>query len=134
MTDRPVILVVDDDPLVCRTLERALVHLGYLARPATEVSGAFAVLAGGRVDAVLLDVRLPGARGDALALAILRQYPALRGRLVLMSGHIDLDLDGWPDELRAAPFLAKPFPIDQLAITLAEVLVPRPQERRGNGH
>jgi signal transduction histidine kinase/DNA-binding response OmpR family regulator len=59
----PQILVIDDDPLVGRTLVDLLGQHGYSAARAESAEQGLELLGAGGVDLVLLDVRLPGMSG-----------------------------------------------------------------------
>ncbi len=74
------------------------------------------------MDAVVVDLNLPSTRGDALALALIRRWPYLRGRIMLMSGDIWSQVDNWPDELKECPLLAKPFSLESLSQSLHALL------------
>lgn len=113
----PRILVVDDEPLLRRTLERVLRSLQYEVDAVGEPQLVYELLAPGGYDLVLVDVHLPQISGAALSLALIRRWPALDGRIVLMTGDPGVR-DEWPDELRRCPLLAKPFTIAALAETL----------------
>lgn len=123
------ILVIDDEPAVARTLERALARLGYAVRCAADPAGALACAREGAVDAVLLDVHLADSTGDAVYFALVRERPALRGRIALMSGDLDAARERWPDEIRGCPALAKPFDLASLGTLLAELLPPPAQRQ-----
>ncbi|MEO8090240.1 MAG: response regulator [Gemmatimonadales bacterium] len=131
------ILVVDDEPSLRRTLERALTNFGYQVVAVADPHSAYLMLDESRFDLVLLDLRLPQMAGDTFFLAITRRWPRLVGRVVLMSGdspsaHLD-----WPAELVACPILAKPFTLDSLVQLVETVLAQvssRSDLREGNGH
>ena len=57
------LLVVDDDPALRRGLGRALGLSGFVVETAADGEGALVVLGGGGVDAVVLDVSMPGLSG-----------------------------------------------------------------------
>ena len=57
------ILLVDDDPLVGKTLVDLLSLHGYAATRAESAEKGLELLAGGGIDLVLLDLRLPGMSG-----------------------------------------------------------------------
>jgi CheY-like chemotaxis protein len=86
MTDsRPVILVVDDEPEVLKTIERLLERLvpecGVIAVGGAD--SALALLVAHSVRVALIDYRMPGMDGLALAAAIRIQAPAVQ--LILIS-------------------------------------------------
>lgn len=128
------LLVVDDEPAVRRILERLLKHFGYEVVLASDADSAYALLAEGSIDGVILDLQMPLLPGPELYIAIARRWPELRRRVVLMSGELHPVRDRWPDDLRACPLLAKPFTLDVLRRALDETLVEdRPVPRRSNG-
>jgi len=64
----PTVLLVDDQPTILRTLTRFLEAKGFTVEIATSVGEAIPVLEARAVDAVVLDMRLPGESGlDLLA-------------------------------------------------------------------
>lgn len=69
------ILYVDDDPILARLVERALGRLGYAVVHAEDVARGRAVLAGGGVDAVVLDHFLKAGTG----LSFLREIAGTPG-------------------------------------------------------
>jgi DNA-binding NtrC family response regulator len=126
------VLILDDEPALRRALERALVAFGYEVASSGDPSSAYVLLSETTFDALLLDLRLPHTLGDAFYFAVVRQWPHLRGRVILMSGDPWTGTADWPQELRDCPMLAKPFTLDVLARTLAAVLEPE-GHRRTNG-
>ena len=133
------ILLVDDEATLRRTLERALSSFGYEVFTAADAHTAYALLGETPVDLVLLDLRMPQMAGDALYLAIVRRWPEMRGRVILMSGDPWSHQETWPADLQACPILSKPFTLDVLARTVAGVLAQAaaadrlPNKRQGNG-
>jgi hypothetical protein len=74
--------------------------------------------------------------GDTFFLAIVRRWPRLLGRVILMSGDPQPHSD-WPAELVACPILSKPFTLDSLVKLVEMVLAQaetRADLREGNGH
>jgi DNA-binding NtrC family response regulator len=132
----PRVLVVDDEPQIRSALERALQRNGYEAITVASGESAYAVLADLSVDAILVDLILPQLSGSALALALIRRWPNLRGRLVFMSGDPGLAVAEWPEELQGCPVLVKPFQLDELMDTVASVMEQHrhpPLEASGGG-
>ena len=116
------VLIIDDEPGVRRTLERALRGNHYEVVSAGDPNSAYQVLKETSFDVVLLDLRLPQISGDAFFLAIVRQWPRLVGRVILMSGDMHDPQPGWPPELTHCPVLHKPFSLDVLVRTVGQVL------------
>jgi DNA-binding NtrC family response regulator len=131
------ILVIDDEPALRRTLERALTSLGYEVSSVADPDSAYQILAESNFDLVLLDLRLPQMAGDTLYLAIVRHWPRLLGRVILMSGDIHGPARDWPAELVHCPILHKPFSLDTLGRIVSRVLAaaePSVDFLEGNGN
>lgn len=132
---RPRVLVVDDEPGLRRTLERAL-RSHYEVVSVGDPNSAYQMLGESTFDLVLLDLRLPQMAGDTFFLAIVRRWPRLAGRVILMSGDPLPPQPDWPVELAGCPVLHKPFSLDTLLTTVGQVLSylePDSDIREGNG-
>jgi DNA-binding response OmpR family regulator len=131
------ILIVDDEPGLRRTLERALTSQHYDVVAVADPNSAYQMLSETTFDLVLLDLRLPQIGGDTLYLAIVRQWPRLRDRVILMSGDPWSEQVDWPKELLSCTILAKPFSLETLKKTVSAVLVAAKTQNdllEGNGH
>jgi two-component system, NtrC family, response regulator GlrR len=133
----PRILVVDDEAVLRRTFERALRPRGFEVTAVGDPHLAYELLESVEHDLVLLDIHLPGLEGDALYLTMVRRWPALASRVVLMTGDpAALDRD-WPAELRRRPVLLKPFGLDALYDAVVEALAQaeaqEPKRKRNGG-
>ena len=71
---------------------------------------------------MLLDLHLPQMSGDTFFLALVRRWPRLADRIVLMTGDTFAETDHWPRELRACPLLLKPFTLEMLRAPLVATL------------
>ena len=135
MTTR--ILVVDDEPALRRTLERALRSTEVEVVSVADPHSAYQILGESTFDLVLLDLRLPQMAGDTLFLAIVRRWPRMLGRVILMSGDLLPRQPDWPVELVGCPVLHKPFSLDTLLKTVGTVLAsvePQSHLLEGNGN
>jgi two-component system response regulator AlgR len=115
------VLVVDDEPLA-RSRLRTL--LGDCRTPSASVGGeaanatqAMEMLRRQPFDAVLLDIRMPGADGLALAQALrmLEQPPAV----IFVTAHAEHAVEAF--ELEAADYLTKPVRLERLQMALQKV-------------
>jgi two-component system, NarL family, capsular synthesis sensor histidine kinase RcsC len=134
MTTR--ILVVDDEPALRRTLERAFRNLKFEAVSVGDPHLAYELLDAADYDLVLLDINLPQMTGDTLAIALLRRWPRLAGRILLMTGDPWALRANWPEELRQCPLLVKPFTLDALesaVLSMLTALAPQAQRKRNGG-
>jgi DNA-binding response OmpR family regulator len=71
------VLIVEDDPLIGLSLQRALEASGYTARWVPDGAVALAAVRAGAPDLVLLDLGLPDTDGVDLARALVTLHPAL---------------------------------------------------------
>lgn len=133
----PRILIVDDEPALRRTLERALSGHRYEVVSVADPHSAYQMLDESIFDLVLLDLRLPQMAGDTFFLAIVRRWPRLLGRVILMSGDPLSQQPDWPAELAGCPVLPKPFSLATLIKTVGAVLAavePKSDLLKGNGN
>ena len=96
---------------------------------------AYEMLDSADYDLVMLDIHMPQMTGDTLAIALLRRWPQLVGRVLLMTGDPWARRADWPAELHECPLLLKPFTLDALGSAVRSALLaqaPKPQ-RKGNG-
>lgn len=121
---RPVVLLVDDEPLVRRAFARAIERAGAVVVEAGDGEEALRRLEatgeGDGVRLVVTDYRMPGLGGEAL----LERLLALPGRppiLLLSGGLAGSDADA-PAAMRVEARLQKPVSLEQLVTTVRELL------------
>jgi DNA-binding response OmpR family regulator len=119
---RPVVLVVDDEPMVRDVLEQYLTREGFEVLTASNGAEALALCRSqpGRVALALLDLRLPGLDGAETMAALRAVDPGVR--CCLMGGFVEDDESVRLLTLGAAEVLVKPFRFDELAGTLRGLL------------
>lgn len=117
------VLLVEDDPLVLLGAEQALSLAGMTVLTATNAEAALQCLATTQPDAVVSDIRLPGADGFEL----LRQVRALDSEVpvILMTGHGDIRMAVDAMHIGAYDFLEKPFSSDRLTEVVRRALEKR---------
>lgn len=102
------ILVVDDDPVICRVLSMALQHGGYTSvETARDAECAQAVLRRGGLGVVITDIRLPGTDGLSLMQWALANYPG--PEWIVLSGRATFDDAVKAVRLGAFDFISKPI-------------------------
>ncbi|CAN5234969.1 response regulator [soil metagenome] len=106
------ILVVDDEPYICRTLERFLVRLGHEVSTAGSVPDAIEQLMQAPFDLVLTDLRLPGPSGLDLLIEVRSRSPGTR--MILMSANADLPSAALGIERGIDQLVLKPFDLQEL--------------------
>ena len=117
------ILLVDDSPLVHEFARVALESVaGWELTCVLSGEEALEHAAGEPLDAVLVDVEMPGMDGPA-TVAALSDAPATRGvPKVFLTGHDDPAMHARLSGLGVAGILAKPFDIAGLGDELARML------------
>lgn len=125
MAARLSVLIVDDEPLA-RLRLRTL--LGAVTQPALLIAGeagsaeqAMAIVRREPPDLLLLDVRMPGRGGLALA-AALHELPR-RPAVVFVSAHGDHALEAF--DVEAVDYLTKPVRLERLQAALERVAARR---------
>ena len=129
------VLVIDDNPIIQRTMYFALRDKGYAVQMCGEISEALKIVRQGRLDAILLDLNFPpDASVNATmthdgfwALGWLRRMDEVKGTPVIV---VTSDP---PEKSKAqalasgaAAYFQKPIDKEQLAATLASLLAPKP--------
>jgi FixJ family two-component response regulator len=122
MSKRPgVVLVVDDDASVRKSLERLLRSAGYVVEifPSAED-----LLAAGSLPSpacAILDLQMPGLNGIQLQARLLDQ--GIQCGVLFLSGHGDLEAGVLAMKQGAVNFLSKPVDDDELLFAVEEALV-----------
>jgi len=124
------ILICDDEPAIRKTLAEILEDEGYGVE---DVATGEALLdhlhrSDSRIDAILLDVWLPGMDG----VETLEKIRGLgyRTPVIVISGHATLDAAVQATRLGAFDFLEKPLNLDKVILTLTNALERRRLEKR----
>ena len=107
------VLLVDDEPAICRALGLMLGRCGYRVSTALAGEVAAGIVRSERVDVLVVDLRIPDMRGDTLFMLASAIQPHLRTRTLFTTG----DITERAQELIEAcncPFLRKPFDTKEL--------------------
>jgi DNA-binding NtrC family response regulator len=107
------VLLVDDEPAIVKALALALSRAGFRVSTALSGETAMSIVRGENVDVLVLDLRIPDMRGDALFELAAAIQPHLRRRTLFTTG----DITERAQELIEAchcPLLRKPFDLQDL--------------------
>ena len=126
MTTQARVLVVDDDPVVARSIDRVLTGKGYAVITASGGAEALEKLAQEKYDAVFTDIRMPGMDGFEVAKRIKATQPWLP--VVIVTGYGSPESKARAKELGVAGFLHKPLSPDMIEGSAREVLMRKAQE------
>jgi CheY-like chemotaxis protein len=130
----PRVLVVDDDPMVCVTIEVCLQRQGFEVTVADGGEAGMRAFDTGTFDVMLIDVFMPHMRGFQSIRMFRERGPEIP--IVAMSGYAFANTERAPDflrmtiELGAACCLRKPFTPNALLTTVNECLTKTTKSER----
>jgi two-component system cell cycle sensor histidine kinase/response regulator CckA len=127
LTGCGTLLLVEDDGPVRTFSARALRNKGYHVIEAKSGAAALEAVAGGtaKIDLVVTDVAMPEMDGPELVHALRRIDPAIK--VVFTSGYAEDAFRRRLDRGEDIRFLAKPFSLQQLALTVKEAVGATPE-------
>jgi DNA-binding NtrC family response regulator len=112
------VLVVDDEPSICRALTIALSRAGYDVVSALSGEAAHELLRTTHFDVLFLDLRIPDVRGDVLFHLAASLQPHLRHRTLFSTGDVSERAQALIDECQC-PVIRKPFKLDDVLAAVA---------------
>jgi DNA-binding response OmpR family regulator len=125
------ILIVEDEAYVAEMLRRALEELGNECLLAHDATTAQELLDHHPVEALTLDLGMPGPNGLDWLESVAASRPELAARTLVLTGQ-SLDPDAVGRLARCgAGLLAKPFTLDHLEEAI-RAQIDRPSHRRSN--
>jgi DNA-binding NtrC family response regulator len=114
------ILVVDDEKNIRLMLDQALVTAGYEVVSAIDGEHALEKVQAGDLDAVLLDMKLPGIDGIEVLRRVRSSHPNLPVVMITAHGTVETAVEAM--KLGALDYLRKPFTPEEIRSTVAKVL------------
>jgi DNA-binding response OmpR family regulator len=120
MTDRPLVLIVDDDVTVRDVVQRYLDRAGYRVRVAGDGEQALREVAERAPDVVVLDLMLPRLNGLEVCRRLRRD--AVRVPIVMLTALGEEEDRVLGLELGADDYVTKPFSPRELVLRVASVL------------
>jgi len=114
------VLVVDDDPKVCETLDRYLAHAGYATASALDGRRALEAVRSFAPDLIVLDVMLPDMEGFDVAQRLGAQHN--RVPIIYLTAR-----DATEDKIRGLTlggddYVTKPFSLEELVARIRSIL------------
>ncbi|HNG39876.1 MAG TPA: response regulator, partial [Accumulibacter sp.] len=110
------LLLVDDDPLFCRVLARALERRGFAVSVAGDVAAALVEAEHRPPTFAVIDLKMPGESGLVLIEKLLTMAPGMR--VVMLTGYASIATAVEAIKLGAVHYLAKPCDADQVVEAL----------------
>jgi CheY-like chemotaxis protein len=120
------ILVIDDEPSVVRALTGLLRRDGYLVGTASNGHHALAQLQAQHYDVILCDLRMPELDGPAFYAILAREHPALRQRVIFLTGDTGGEASRTFLTQSGRPWLRKPSSITTIRRAIQGVLQASP--------
>lgn len=117
-TDKPVVLIVEDDPPVRELLDDVLHDEGYEVVAVHDGTAALQVIESLKVDLITLDLDLPGLTGSDL-LNLLRKRKLKIPPVIVVTGKIPVTHQ---IKQMAQAVIMKPFDIDELIEAVLQLL------------
>ncbi len=112
----PALLLVDDDPTLCRVLANALENRGFAVTVAHDVTAAARTARQTAPDYAVLDLKLPGSSG----LSLIAELKSLNAgmRILVLTGYASISTSVQAIKLGATQYLPKPADADEVVAAL----------------
>lgn len=114
------VLIVDDEEPIRRVIARTLDGAGHACETAASVAEAREKLSDGEFDAVVTDVRMPGASGLDLVRHVKDASPDIQ--VLVMTAHAEVGIAVEALRLHADDYLLKPFDLEDLLHSVERAL------------
>ena len=120
MSDKPTILIVEDEAKMRRLLELNLGEDGFETVSAADAESGLKHLHGGAVDLVLTDVKLPGMDGMEFLQAVKRFNAAVPVVVMTAFGTVETAVEAM--KMGASNYVLKPFSLDEMRMVVRKEL------------
>ena len=117
------ILIVDDDPLICRQLEDLYTSQQYLVSSAGNASEALRLLGEHDFSLAVVDLRIPGTDGIGLTREIKEHWPDLD--VIMITGYASIKGAVEAIKQGASDYITKPFQKEEILLATEKVLEKR---------
>lgn len=115
------ILIIDDDINLGSVLREELIELGYFSYYSESAEkGMDVLLSGKKIDLVLLDLKMPDKDGFYVLNKIKENN--IKAKIIVLTAYADVKSAIDSARLGASDFIAKPYDLDELIITIRKVL------------
>jgi CheY-like chemotaxis protein len=119
-TDTGRVLIVDDEPVVCRSFKRVLSDAGYDVHAETSGRKALATFGDKSFDVVLTDLKLPDINGLEIARQVKQARPQVP--VMIVTGYGSPESEREAEKLGVFKYLNKPITPDALREVTADAI------------
>ena len=113
------VLIIDDEPDICRLLQMSLVRLGYDVKYVHELRAGLQCIQSQQPDILFLDIHLPDGSGLEAISVFKNKYPALK--VITISAYDNGMEKQTALSAGASHFLAKPFSVKNVDELMKDV-------------
>jgi DNA-binding NtrC family response regulator len=117
---RPRVLILDDEPIVCKRLKPAFQKAGYDAETFTDSAQAMARVEQAHFDVVITDLKMEGIDGMQFLARVKEVLPS--AGVVVITGFATLETAKESFRKGAFDFVAKPFKLNDILETVRRLL------------
>ncbi len=128
------ILLVDDEPEVCRLVKTMVEPLGVEVRTSSDSQEAAIILANEKFDGIMLDIAMPKMDGFELTRKIRSTPPNQQAPIIMITGFDDVDTIRRAFEAGATFFIGKPFSREKIYAIFRTARGAMLAERRRSAH
>ena len=115
-----MVLIVEDERLLARTLSKAMKEAGYKAVTVASAEQAEKQLDSARFDLMVLDNRLPRQSGLELLSQVRQSHEDLK--VILMTAFDSRDVKSEAKKLKVDRYLKKPFDLEKMLSHVTELI------------
>ncbi|MGB5306690.1 MAG: response regulator, partial [Gammaproteobacteria bacterium] len=108
-TESPLVLVVDDDPMIRMLVTQSLHKKGFAVTEAADGNAALAVLENCQPDVILMDVLMPGMDGFQACEELRKTSQGEHVPIMMMTGLNDIGSIDHAFKVGATDFITKPL-------------------------
>lgn len=108
------ILVIDDEELIIKSLEKLLEKNGFDVYVAKNGQDAIVMAEEEHFDLIIADIRMPGLNGVETVKAILEKSESGGKPVIFITGYADEEIKKQAETLNPAAYIYKPFDIETL--------------------
>jgi DNA-binding response OmpR family regulator len=127
VSDKPRLLIIDDDPMLCRLMKIQLELEGYVCETLSDPRRALEAIAETSPELIVVDFNL-GTQGGLDLFQTIRSHEAYkRLPVIVMSG---MDYQRESEQAGVDDFVLKPFKVEDFLTTIQDVLDRRSENSR----